>query len=122
MDVRFRVHHVALRAHDVDATASFYKAVLGLAEVRAARPGSIWLGLADDAVLMVEARVPGEPAVPDGSMELLAFRVGEDEKRAVRDTARARGCFDGETAHTVYLRDPDGRRIGVSTHPLMRGD
>jgi catechol 2,3-dioxygenase-like lactoylglutathione lyase family enzyme len=120
MDVRFRIHHVALRARDVEATASFYRAVLGLAEVRAGSPESVWLGLADDAVLMVEALSPGEPTIPDGSMELLAFRVGEEEKRAVRDTARARGCFDGETEHTVYLRDPDGRRIGVSTHPLLR--
>ena len=120
MDVTFPVHHVALRAQDVEATVAFYKDVLGFAEARSARPGSVWLGLADGAVLMVEARAKGEPAIPAGSMELLAFRVSDETKRSVRATARARGCFDGETEHTVYLRDPDGRRIGVSTHPLLR--
>jgi catechol 2,3-dioxygenase-like lactoylglutathione lyase family enzyme len=112
------MHHVALRATDVESTVTFYKSMLGLAEVRSARPRSVWLGLADDAVLMIEARATGEPAIPAGSLELISFRVTEVRKAEIRDAARARGCFDGETPHTVYLRDPDGRRIGVSTHPL----
>jgi catechol 2,3-dioxygenase-like lactoylglutathione lyase family enzyme len=113
-----RLHHLALRAADVEATVAFYRDMLGLAEVRAHRPRSVWLGLGDGAVLMVETREAGEPAVAHGSLELTAFRVGEQEKLAIRARARERGCFDGETAHTVYLRDPDGRRIGVSTFPL----
>jgi hypothetical protein len=92
---------------------------LGLEIVRDTRPKSVWLGLADGAVMMIEARRGQEPPIPPGSMELVAFRVTAAEKDRVRDLTRARGCFDGETAHTVYFRDPDGRRVGVSTHPLM---
>jgi catechol 2,3-dioxygenase-like lactoylglutathione lyase family enzyme len=118
MDGRLEVHHLAIRTQDVEATAAFYKEVLGLVEVRSERPGSVWLVLAGDAVLMVERRLAGEPSIPAGSMELVAFRVSDARKAEIRETARDRGCFDGETAHTVYFRDPDGRRVGVSTHPL----
>ena len=113
-----RIHHLALRTHDVERLAGFYTDLLGLQEVRSSRPRSVWLGLADGAVLMVEARDEGEPAVPAGSLELFAFRVTAVRKRAIRAAAKVRGCFDGETESTVYLRDPDGRRVGASTHPL----
>ena len=113
-----RVHHIALRTPNVDALCGFYKELLGLEEVRADRPRSVWLGLGDGAVLMIEARGANEPRVPPGSLELFALRVTEDRKLEVGTVAKARGCFDGETSHTVYLRDPDGRRVGVSTHPL----
>jgi catechol 2,3-dioxygenase-like lactoylglutathione lyase family enzyme len=113
-----RLHHLALRAADVEATVSFYKQLLGLGELRSERPRSVWLGLGDGAILMVEARSTGEPAISPGSLELAAFRVDDERKGAIRAFALERGCFDGETAYTVYLRDPDGRRVGVSTYPL----
>jgi catechol 2,3-dioxygenase-like lactoylglutathione lyase family enzyme len=112
------LHHLALRAADVEVTVAFYAAVLGLCEVRSERPRAVWLGLAPGSVLMVEARAPAEPAVPGGSRELFAFRVDEARKHAIRALAVEHGCFDGETPYTVYLRDPDGRRVGVSTYPL----
>jgi catechol 2,3-dioxygenase-like lactoylglutathione lyase family enzyme len=113
-----RLHHIAIRVADVDRMSEFYAAMLGIGIVRDQRPRSVWLGLGDGAVLMIEGRGAGEPAVPPGSLDLVAFRVSPTGKAAVREQARARGCFDGETEHTVYLRDPEGRRIGVSTFPL----
>lgn len=120
MDGRLEVHHLAIRTHDVEATAAFYKDVLGLVEVASRGSASIWLALAGDSVLMVERRAAGEPAIPAGSMELVAFRVSDSRKAEIRAVVKARGCYDGETDHTVYFRDPDGRRVGVSTHPLAR--
>jgi len=112
------LHHLALRTADLSALAAFYRDLLGLEVVRDASPHSLWLGLGGDAVLMIEARTDDEPGVPDGSMELTAFRVSVEQKDAVARRARERGCFDGETAFTVYFRDPDGRRVGVSTYDL----
>ena len=97
----------------------FYRTMLGLEILRDQRPRSVWLGLADGSVLMIEARGPGEPAVPAGSLELVAFGVSQAEKDAVRARAIGAGCFDGETEHTAYLRDPEGRRLGVSTFRLV---
>jgi catechol 2,3-dioxygenase-like lactoylglutathione lyase family enzyme len=113
-----RLHHLAIRTGNIDAAVGFYTTMMGLGVVRDQRPRSVWLGLSDGSVLMIEARGDGEPAVPAGSLELVAFRISPEEKLAVRERAIATGCFDGETEHTVYLRDPEGRRLGVSTFPL----
>ena len=113
-----RLHHIAIRAADVEAMVNFYVSMLGLEIARDRRPRSVWLGLADGAVLMIEAREAGEPAVATGSRELVAFRASPSFKDTVRERAIGAGCFDGETEHTVYLRDPEGRRLGVSTYPL----
>jgi catechol 2,3-dioxygenase-like lactoylglutathione lyase family enzyme len=115
---RLCLHHIAIRATDVDKSLEFYTSVLGLGIVRDQRPRSVWLGLSDGSVLMIEARGPGEPTVPAGSLELTAFRVSPADKAAIRERAIRVGCFDGETEHTVYLRDPEVRRLGVSTFPL----
>ena len=115
-----RLHHLALRAADVDVTATFYRCMLALEIVRDERPRALWLGLADGSVVMVEARGAGEPAPSPGSLELFALEVTEDAKARIRRLAIEAGCFDGETAHTVYVRDPDGRRVGASTYPLDR--
>jgi hypothetical protein len=47
-------------------------------------------------------------------MELLAFAV--DDKEAWR----ARVEVEAETADTLYFRDPDGRRLAVSSYVVAR--
>ena len=71
--------------------------------------GSVWLD-AGDAVLMLERAGEGEPEVPAGAMDLVAFAV--DDKEAWR----GRVSVEAETAHTLYFRDPDGRRVAVSSY------
>ncbi len=105
------VHHLALRTRDVAGAAAFYRDVLGLAVVREQPGYSVWLSLGG-AVLMIERRAEGEPGVPAGSMELVAFAVTPEAREAVR----ARVVVEAETAHTTYFRDPDGRRVAVSTY------
>jgi catechol 2,3-dioxygenase-like lactoylglutathione lyase family enzyme len=112
------LHHLAFRTRDLAALATFYGEMLGLEVVRDASPHSLWLGLGGNAVLMIEAAADGEPGIPAASMELMALRVSVEQKDAVAQRSRDCGGFDGETAFTVYLRDPDGRRIGVSTYDL----
>jgi glyoxylase I family protein len=109
-----RIHHAALRTTDLPRLERFYRDVLGFAVVRRddAR-GSVWLE-AGGAVLMLEGADPGEPPIPRGSMELLAFAV--DDKEAWR----ARVEVEAETADTLYFRDPDGRRLAVSSYVVAR--
>lgn len=113
-----RVHHIALRSADVESLAAFYRELLGLAECRDARPRSVWLRLGPDAVLMIEARPDGEPAPDPASMELVALAAEPELREAIRRRAEAAECFDGATEHTLYLRDPEGRRVGISSYPL----
>jgi catechol 2,3-dioxygenase-like lactoylglutathione lyase family enzyme len=110
-----RVHHLALRAPDPARTAAFYEAVIGL---RVLRPidarGSVWLD-ASGTVLMIERAEPGEPPLPEDGKELLAFAV--DDQAAWRLRLGAAGvAIEAETPYTLYFRDPDGRRVAVSTY------
>jgi glyoxylase I family protein len=119
------LHHLALRARDVERTAAFYRDVIGLPE-RARHLSadgalrSIWLD-AGGTVVMVELAAPGEPSPPEGSLDLVAFAIGPDDREAFRQRFAAAGvAIEAETAHTLYVRDPDGRRAGVSGYAFDR--
>ena len=105
-----QIHHVALRTRDLARLEQFYATVLGLRVMRRddAR-GSVWLD-AGGIVLMLERAAAGEPGVPAGTMDLVAFAVDDKE------TWRGRVAVEAETEHTLYFRDPDGRRVAVSSY------
>ena len=116
-----RLHHLALRTADVGRAAEFYRDVIGLPERKRQHADggalrAVWLG-AGPVVVMIELAAPGEPAEPAGSMGLVAFAIGASERTAWRERfARAGVAVEAETAHTLYVRDPDGRRVGVSSY------
>ena len=112
------IHHLALRTEDVARLADFYVHWFGLSVLREQRPHSIWLSLGEQAVLMVEKRVAAEPVIATGSQELLAFRVDEVRREQLAVQLSALGMLEARTEHTLYFRDPDGRRVGVSSYPL----
>ncbi|HEU4411907.1 MAG TPA: VOC family protein [Polyangiaceae bacterium] len=115
------LHHLALRTRDVARLAAFYRDVLGLPErARNLADGgalrSVWLD-AGGVVVMIELAAPGEPAPPAGSLDLVAFAMSAGEREAFRARFAAAGAaVEAETAHTLYVRDPDGRRVGVSSY------
>ena len=104
---------MAMRTVDVPRLERFYVEVLGLAVMRRddAR-GSVWLD-ADGTVVMIERAEVGEAGIPAGTRELVAFAVADKEAWRARLPP-----VEAETAHTLYFRDPDGRRIAVSDYPF----
>ena len=112
-----RIHHIALRARDPAVTERFYGSVLGLpVRRRDEGRGSVWLD-AGGVVLMIERAAAAEPGVARGTLELVAFAV--DDREAWRARLSAAGvAVEDETPHTLYFRDPDGRRVAVSTYGL----
>lgn len=102
----------------MERAAAFYRDVLGLPEVRRRRADdgslrAIWLR-ADDALLMLERGLRGDGAGA-GSGHLLAFAVtdlGAWEKRL----AESRVTVVDRTEATLYVRDPDGHRVGLSVY------
>ena len=112
-----RIHHLAFRTRDLAGLEAFYLA-LGFESARTQPGYSVWLR-SGDAVLMLEQAEDAEPSPTPGSRELVAFRVSSAERERVRSVLATRGItLEDETEHTLYFRDPDGRRIGVSSYPL----
>ena len=110
------LHHLALRTFDLERLLAFYTTWLDCPIARDQRPRSIWLALGPKAVLMLEWAAPGEPTIPDRSLELVAFTVTPEERKRLRVRLVAAGMLEWETEHTLYTRDPDGRRVGFSSY------
>jgi catechol 2,3-dioxygenase-like lactoylglutathione lyase family enzyme len=116
------IHHVALRVADPERAAAFYTGVLGLPEVRRARDGAhlraIWVR-AGEAVIMLERTLRGEgPA--EGSGHVLALAV-DDLAGWESRLAAASIAVEDRTPSTLFVRDPDGHRVGLSVFPLELG-
>ncbi len=116
-----RIHHVAMRTRDLARLERFYVDVLGLPVTRRQEERSVWLDAAG-TILMLERAEEGEPSPPVGSMELVAFGVAPEEHAFYTDRlARAGVAIEARTASTLYFRDPDGRRVGLSAFPAPLG-
>jgi catechol 2,3-dioxygenase-like lactoylglutathione lyase family enzyme len=112
-----RIHHIAMRTRGLAALESFYASVLGLPVVQRDGARSVWLR-AGEALLMLEQADDGEPLVPEGTRELVAFAVHKDDAERYRRILETNEVvIEGETAYTIYFRDPDGRRVGLSHFP-----
>ncbi len=116
MGLDMRVHHIALRTRDLEKLERFYAGVLGLAVMRRHGTRSVWLD-AEGTVMMIEHAGADEPSIAAGSMELVAFATDDVERAAIeRNLTNAGVVIEARTEHTLYFRDPDGRRVAVSTY------
>jgi glyoxylase I family protein len=112
-----RIHHVALRVADCARAADFYTGLLGLPELRRfaadGGPRAVWVW-AGDAVLMLERTLKGA-GEEKGSGHVLVLAV--DDLAVWEARLRDAGVpVDDRTAYTLYLRDPDGHRVGLSVY------
>jgi hypothetical protein len=123
------VHHLAIAVRDLTLATSFYEGVLGLPVLRrwpATDGGSIersvWLDLGGGAGAFLALERTAEDGPPRGAqspgLQMLALRIdvaarGEWERRL----AGAGVPVVHRTAHTIYVRDPEGNRIGLSHWP-----
>ena len=113
-----RIHHLAFRTGDLARLEAFYVEALGLAVIRRNEARSVWLD-AGGTLVMLEQRDEDEaPVAP--SQELVAFAVAPDTRAIVVGRLAAAGlALEARTEFTLYVRDPDGRRIGLSSYPVL---
>ena len=126
--IALRLDHLAVTVSDMERSLRFYRDLLGLREVnRHHEPGgtlrSIWLDIGG-AVLMIEQteeparRVQGVGAGPF----LLALEADPPVRVALERSLALSGFpVEARTEHTVYLRDPEGNRVALSSYPLRGG-
>ncbi len=109
-----RLHHLAFRATNVATTVAFYRDVLGLNVIRSDER-STWLA-SGAVVIMIEPREANEPSRNE-DLDLVAFATTNEERRNWPERMTSMGLtIEGETEKTLYLRDPDGRRVGLSSY------
>jgi glyoxylase I family protein len=119
-------HHVAIQCEDLARCESFYRDVLGLELVRrwpsdSGGDRSVWLAIGDGFLALERAdRAPEMPPWRDGraGVHLVALRIAREERAGWEARLRARGVeIVHRTRWTLYLRDPEGNRVGLSHHP-----
>jgi glyoxylase I family protein len=128
-------HHLAIQVRDLAAAERFYRDVLGLSVLRRwpagdGQPGerSIWLDAGDGSFLALEVVGGGETAAEDArrgtspGLHLVALRIERAMRaRWERRLADAGIPVESRTAFTLYLRDPEGNRVGLSHWPDEAG-
>lgn len=120
-------HHLAIQVADLAACERFYREVLGLPVLRRwpAEGGgdrSVWLAVGDGFLALERAGGATGPAAPwrDGlpGLHLLALRIGPGERATWEERLRSAGVeVVHRSPHTLYVRDPEGNRIGLSHWP-----
>jgi glyoxylase I family protein len=118
------VHHVAIKVRDLTRAEQFFVQTLGLAVLRRwpAQDGqgerSLWLDLGAGAFLALEKSSRDGFSADDPGLHLLALRIERAERPAWIERLASAGVpvYD-QTAFTIYCRDPEGNRIGLSHWP-----
>ena len=122
------VHHLVLISSDLDATVAFYTSVLGMrltkVVVNRDDPSSthIFLDMGGGNMLAFFDFPKKGPAKTErgiGSMHHVALKGTSEQYVAVVKNARDQGIehdiHGGETKGSIYMRDPDGILVEVTT-------
>jgi glyoxylase I family protein len=129
------LHHLAIQVRDLAAVERFYRDTLGLRELRRwphkdGSPGerSVWLDVGDGAFLALERVAAGPTAAEEPAraerpgLHLIALRIPREARAEwERRLADAGVAIEARTAFTLYVRDPEGNRVGLSHWPDDEG-
>jgi len=134
------VHHLAIKVRDLGVAERFYVGVLGLRVTRrwpaagGAGERSIWLDLGDEnsagggdaPFLALETLTDAKAAADDPTVSgperpghhLVAFRIRREQRAEWEARLAAAGAVVSHRSdYTLYFRDPEGNRLGLSHHP-----
>jgi catechol 2,3-dioxygenase-like lactoylglutathione lyase family enzyme len=129
-------HHLAVQVRDLAACEPFYRDVLGLPVIRrwpnadGTGERSVWLDTGDGhGFLALEVVPPGGPTASEDAarstrpgLHLVALRIPREARDAWESRLTAAGVsVESRTAFTLYVRDPEGNRVGLSHWPQAAG-
>jgi len=123
------LHHLAIVVSDLSRAEAFYVEVLGLPVERRwndedGRHRSTWVNLAAGFLALERAGAEG-PTRTDlaPGLHCLALQIAPGERESWRARLAAAGHpVERESPFTLYVRDPDGHLVGLSTYPRESGD
>jgi len=124
------LNHLAVKTHNVEGLAKFYTDILDLKETRRHNDEhglrSIWLKIGTSILMVERSRSTitqdGKKLTPFSDdppgYHLIAFTIDEDEKNLWRQRLSSEKIrIENESEYTIYFRDPEGNRIGLSSFP-----
>jgi catechol 2,3-dioxygenase-like lactoylglutathione lyase family enzyme len=119
------IDHVALSVRDVGRSVDWYQSVLGLERRYEAEWGDCpaMVGVGTTSLALFQSPVP-DPAPPPGrgvlSMRHIAFRIDRAGFEHARTELEAHGLAprfeDHGEAHSLYIADPDGHQLEITTY------
>ena len=110
-----KLHHLAFRCNDYQRVSLFYKNLFKLKEIFSQQEYSVWLKGSDDLVFMFEKAAPEEARPESNNHELICFYAKTNEKKAMIDELKSQNIeIESQTEKTIYFRDPENRKIGIS--------
>jgi catechol 2,3-dioxygenase-like lactoylglutathione lyase family enzyme len=122
------IDHVALTVKNLEGSVAWYREVLGLERrhenVWGRVPAMMYAG--ETGVALFPASTPNPRPGPERRdstiMRHLAFQVDGDNFVRAQAELRGRGIpftfEDHQIAHSIYLNDPDGYEIELTTYEL----
>lgn len=125
-----KLHHIALKVRDLERCEQFYSGVLGLRIMQRlvendGTTRSVWFDL-EGVILMLERcdGIAGDEAnrpsagTTETGWYLLAVTITPGSRTTWRDIlSRAGVQITGETAFSMYFRDPENNRLALSHYP-----
>ena len=119
------VHHLAILVKDLETVTAFYRDDLGLKELTRhlhddGSLRSVWLDAGGAFLAIEKAPESDEPSTAEdrAGHHLLALRIDASARKAIEQELAAKGiAVERASRWTLYLRDPEGNRLGLSHHP-----
>lgn len=122
-----QIDHVALTVSDVERSVAWYQEVLGLErryeDVWGGYPGVVCAGTTCLALFPADTGEPKPPPDRDTlAMRHVAFSVDGAGFEAAQERFRELGIefepADHGISHSVYISDPDGHQIEITTYEI----
>jgi catechol-2,3-dioxygenase len=120
-----RLDHLSLNVRDRSRSIAWYRDVLGLEQRGEPRRDDwpVFMGEFGACVALFQAAVESPDREPESTgLRHVAFMVGRDDLAEAQERLRERGVEfrleDHGNAHSVYLPDPDGNVIELTTYEI----
>ena len=120
------IDHIALTVRDLGRSLDWYRNVLGLQR----RHADVWhdypavVGIGTTSIALFPAAPDAGAAAGRGAigMRHIAFRADAGNFRRAQDELQRQGIAfefqDHQIAHSIYVRDPDGHEIEITTYEV----
>ena len=122
-----QLDHVALTVRDVERSARWYSEIFGLErlheDVWGSHPAVLGIGGTSLALFPVQSASPAGPSGPESiCIRHIAFRTDRANFERARHELPEKGVElhfqDHQIAHSIYLVDPDGHQLEITTYDV----